>query len=97
MAAPAKRDLDELAHHPDYNVKVQIERRESDAEAQYRRRKDLLTHVAVLIALGIVVFAALLVLFVPGFDPESKSWARSALSAFAVGAIGFLAGKKQSD
>ena len=25
MAAPAKRDLNELAHHPDYNVKVQMD------------------------------------------------------------------------
>ena len=43
MAAPAKRDLDELAHHPDYNVKVQIERRETEAEANHRRRKDFVT------------------------------------------------------
>ncbi|MBV8312359.1 MAG: hypothetical protein JO344_18405 [Planctomycetaceae bacterium] len=41
MAGPAKRNLDELAHHPDYAVKVQLERRETEADAEHRRRKDL--------------------------------------------------------
>ncbi len=55
MAAPAKRDLNELAHHPDYNVKVQMERRETDSDAQHRRLKDLISFVAVLVALGLLM------------------------------------------
>jgi hypothetical protein len=97
MAAPAKRDLDELAHRSDYNVKVQIERRETDAEARHRRRKDFVTFVAVLAGLGLAMLAALAVVLVPGLAPESKSWATSALSAIVAGAIGFLAGKKHAD
>jgi hypothetical protein len=38
MASPAKRDLNELADHPDYNVKVQMERRATESDAQHRRR-----------------------------------------------------------
>jgi hypothetical protein len=33
MAAPAKRNFDELIHHPDYDVKVQAERRETELDA----------------------------------------------------------------
>jgi hypothetical protein len=72
MAAPAKRDLNELAHHPDYNVKVQMERRETDSDAQHRRLKDLISFVAVLVALGLLMVAALAVVLVPGLAPESK-------------------------
>jgi len=97
MAAPAKRDLDELAHHPDYNVKVQIERRETEADARHRRRKDLISFVAVLTALGLLMLAALAVVLVPGLAPESKNWATSALSAIVAGAVGFLGGKKHAD
>jgi predicted permease len=97
MAASAKRDLNELAHHPDYNVKVQMERRETDSNAQHRRLKDLISFVAVLVALGLLMVAALAVVLVPGLAPESKNWATSALSAIVAGAVGYLGGKKHSD
>src|SRR5271157_363166 len=89
MAAPAKRNLDELARHPDYAVKVQVERRETEADAQHRRRKDLISFVAVLTALGLLMLAALAVVLVPGLAPESKNWATSALSAIVAGGVGY--------
>ena len=97
MAPTAKRDLNELAHLPDYNVKVQIDRRENKAEAQHRRRKDFISFVAVVGALGILMAAALAVVLVPWLAPESKNWATSVLSAIVAGAVGYLGGKKHSD
>jgi|SRR5271157_4780842 len=94
MAAPAKRNLDELARHPDYAVKVQVERWETEADAQHRRRKDLISFVAVLIALGLLMVAALAVVLVPGLAPESKNWATSALSAIVAGGVGYLGGAR---
>jgi hypothetical protein len=97
MTAPAKRDLNELALHPDYDVKVQMERRETEPDAQHRRHKDFISFVAVLVALGLLMIAALAVVLAPGLAPESKSWATSALSAIVAGAVGYLGGKKHSD
>ncbi len=97
MTAPAKRNLDELAHHPDYAVKVQVERRETEADAQHRRRKDLISFKAVLIALGLLMLAAVAVVLVPGLAPESKNWATSVLSAIVAGGVGYLGGKKHAD
>ena len=72
-------------------------RRETDPNAQHRRLKDLNSFVAVLVALGLLMVAALAVVLVPGLAPESKNWATSALSAIVAGAVGYLGGKKHSD
>src|SRR5271166_3947439 len=92
MAGPAKRNLDELAHHPDYAVKVQLERRETEADAQHRRRKDLIAFGAVVVAMGLLMLAALAVVLVPGLAPESRGWATSVLSAIVAGGVSYLGG-----
>ena len=94
---PAKRDLNALIHHPDYDVKVQLARRETEADAALRRHKDLFAFRAVVISLGLLMVAALAVVLFPGLAPESKGWATSALSAIVAGGVGYLGGRKHAE
>jgi hypothetical protein len=86
--APAKRDLDELSHHPESNVKIQLERRENEVEVQHRRRKELIVLKAVIAAPGLLMGCALAFVLVPGLAPESKNWATPTLSAIVAFAVG---------
>ena len=94
---PTQRDLDALAHDPNFNVKVQIERRETEPDAEHRRRKDYVAFWAVIVALAVLMGVAVLVVLIPGLAPESRSWATSVLSAIVAGSLGYLGGKKHAD
>jgi hypothetical protein len=98
MAARAKQNLDDLVHRPDYTAKLQIERQETEADAQHRRRKDLISLVAVLTALSLLMVCAMIVVLVPGLAPDSKNWATSTLSSIVAFTVGYmLKGKKDGD
>jgi hypothetical protein len=96
MAGQTKRDLNDLSHREDYDTKVVLQRRESETDALYRRRKDLVAFTAVIIGMGLVGLLAAAVVLIPGLAPESKGWATSALSAIIAGGVGYLSGKSSS-
>lgn len=97
-----KLDLNELANRPDHQLtlvpRADPAERESrlkieEADAQHRRRKDLVLHVAALVVVSVALGLCVWVIMNPDSNAEDKRWAGTVVTAIVTGLVGYVTGK----
>lgn len=66
---------------------------ESDGDARYRRRKDLILFVASLLFVAIFAIVAMWTAFIATGSDKQREWGMAILLLIAGGSVGFLTGK----
>jgi hypothetical protein len=95
-------DLNDLASRPGYQLTLvpreepaeQATRFEMEkAEAEHRRWKDRILHVAAVIGVGLAFGLCVLVILREGSSSEGAKWAVPMLASIVAGIVGYLFGK----
>jgi hypothetical protein len=97
-----KLDLNDLADRPGYQLTL-VPREEpaeretrldlEKAEAEHRRWKDAILHVAAVIGIGLGFGLCVLVILREGSGSEGAKWAVPMLASIVAGIVGYLFGK----
>ena len=71
--------------------------KETPAEAQHRRKKEILTHYFVLATVGIVILFSMVLVIFARYQNREEKLGDLVLAAVISGGFGYLAGKRETE